>query len=138
MKRIGFVLFPAVLMVVLSGCANFFASLEPREITVSGSEFTLAWDPPANRHIKEGHEPDRYRLYYRSIGDGGPTDWTVLGTVAADSQPRLTVQQIMLTPGTYEFAVSTIDAIGNESEFHYSTDSDAEPRRGWFIAVTGG
>jgi len=138
MKRATHVLIVAGVVILLSTCTNFFASLEPKLIEVSGPQFILSWNPPRNRFIEEGREPDHYVVYYRGFGDTGPGDWTALGSVAAADNPELTVTSSEVSPGMYLFAVTTVDVYGTESDLHQSIDPDADPRRGWILNYLGG
>jgi hypothetical protein len=94
-------------------------------IPISGDHFTLYWD--------ESPEPvSEYRLYQRHHGG---TEWTLLGTGLV--LPQATITQTDLDFGRYEFAVSSVDMDGVESELHTSLDATADPGTGWCLDWTG-
>lgn len=93
-------------------------------VLIQATEFTLSWDPPT-----DGTTVVSYNLYYRVHGT---VDWTLLGSVAAGPSPTYTVSNADLAYGVYDFAVTSVDAEGDESEIHTSLDETAEPD-GWFL-----
>lgn len=94
-------------------------------IEVVGSEFVLEWDAPVS-----GNTVDSFNVYYRIHGD---IDWIILRNVPASTTPSLTVSRVDLTHGVYDFAVTSVDVMGNESDMHTSFDSTAYPATGWFL-----
>lgn len=87
---------------------------------MSGDSFTLAWD-------EEPSATGGYRLYARVRGSD---EWALLADYA--SVPRFTVTPATLSYGEYDFAVSSLDADGLESDLHHSFDESASPRP-WYL-----
>ncbi len=97
----------------------------PQVMTVTGSSFTLAWDPGDGSVAS-------YRVYRREHGAG---TWELLGSQASES--RITVNEGDLPYGTYEFAVSSVCPEGKESDFHHSFDDTADPEP-WILEWIAG
>ena len=98
----------------------------PQAITVTGDHFTLYWDSPAVA-------ADAYRIYQRPHGSTG---WSLL--FDGLPSPQATVTTAELPYGAYEFAVSSVNEYGAESELHTCLDSTADPGTGWYLCWTEG
>jgi len=101
------------------------APVEPERIVLNTAEFTLMWDPPAVSGVS-------FKLYSRPQGS---STWSVLLDNLVS--PQATINQTHLSYGTYEFAVSSVNASGDESVLHTSLDANADPSTGWFIEWVG-
>ena len=98
-----------------------FDTRDSQAIHISGEQFTLSWDAPETA-VSE------YRLYQRPRGASG---WALL--VAGLPSPEATITAAQLDYGNYEFAVSTVNADGAESDLHTSLDETADPGSGWYL-----
>jgi hypothetical protein len=99
-----------------------------KRIEITEEEFTIAWDSD----YQDGF-PDEYRMYYRHRGE---ESWVLLSSVPYGSDPSFLVSRDILAYGTYEFAVSSVEA-GNESDLHTSMDDTADPGTGWYVDWMG-
>jgi hypothetical protein len=97
------------------------ASVMP--LSVSGPSFTLAWDSGSG-------DVSEYNVYWRAYGE---TDWRILAVGVTDAQ--YTVTDTQLPYGSYEFAVSSLDTSGTESNLHHSYDDTADPEP-WYLEWT--
>ena len=98
---------------------------QPQVIVITADHFTLYWDDSADPVTE-------YRVYQRAHGG---SEWTLLtGGLAS---PEVTVTQVDLLYGMYEFAVSSVSVDGVESELHTSLDETADPGTGWYLDWTG-
>jgi hypothetical protein len=98
-------------------------------LTVSGSSFTVAWNPPSDPSTGDPIPVSGYRLYYR---EHGTYQWTQLIELTA-GVTEYTIDSTILPAGDYEFAVSAL-YVDTESELHTSYDDTADPTYGWYIA----
>jgi hypothetical protein len=114
-------------LLVLAGCP--FPTSADAPLIVRSSSIMLAWDPPATAAFAEIPIASYY-VYWRPHPGGG---WCLAGQVAADSSPRLRIEHDDLGNGAFDFAVTSIDAMGNESPLHSSIDADADPFGGWYL-----
>jgi hypothetical protein len=94
-------------------------------ILVQATEFTLYWDPPT-----DATGIDHYNVYYRAHGT---STWTSLGTATATATPSYTVTSADLAYGVYDFAVTSVNTSGVESDMHCSLDPNADPTGGWYV-----
>jgi len=99
-----------------------------KRIEITEEEFTIAWD-----YEYQNGFPDEYRMYYRHRGEDS---WVLLSSVPSDSDPSFLISRDILAYGTYEFAVSSVEA-GNESDLHTSMDDTADPGTGWYVDWLG-
>ena len=120
----------------LGGCGMFANVGEPEQYTMWGSELVLAWDPPSE--IGSADSDLTYSLYVRQYPAWPGASWTKLGVADPSNRYIFRVRGTELAPGTYEFGVQSIDADGNRSEMHASTDWDADPATGWVLNWLGG
>jgi hypothetical protein len=95
---------------------------------ITDPDFTIAWDPPED---DSGNPvtPDSYNVYYRAH-DTVP--WTLLDTLTGSTTEYL-VSTTVLDYGCYEFAVTSVDSGGSESDKHTSMDDTADPATGWYV-----
>lgn len=91
-----------------------FAKSEPAMI--------LQWDPAPGAAA--------YRVYVR-VRPNGP--WTLLDEIIATDTPSYEVTRTATGEGSFDFAVSSVDASGTESVKHTSLDDDADPPSGWYV-----
>lgn len=125
-----------VIVLVLTGCGIFGNAGGPEQYTMWGSEFVLQWEPPSE--IGSGNTSFTYTLYYREYPGSVTSGWTELGTADASNRSRFRVDGLKLAPGAYEFGIRTVDADGNSSDMHTSTDWSADPATGWILNWLGG
>lgn len=61
--------------------------------------------------------------------------WRYLGSVDAAGEPSFTISvgASSLGYGSYELAVTSVDATGVESARHSSLDWSADPASGWYV-----
>ena len=121
---------------MLGSCGLFAYIGEPDEIVLWGNELILSWDPPAA--TLGSPQTESYSLYYRPFPSFFGGDWTALGTVSARGTTSFHVDGAALEPGKYEFAVRSVDEQGSYSDYHKSTDGDADPPTGWYVNWLGG
>jgi hypothetical protein len=98
---------------------------QPNDVQLTASQATLAWDPPAS-----GPSVVSYTISYRLHGT---STWTTLATIPASSQPSYTVLRSAIGPGSFDFAVASVDSTGVSSPLHTSLDSTADPSTGWYL-----
>ena len=96
-------------------------------IVLQSDHFTLAWDPP----VEGASEIVEYNIYYR-LHEESVGAWTFLDSISGDITSYL-VTTAVLNYGIYDFAVTSKDAGGNQSEIHSSLDSNASPTDGWYL-----
>ena len=96
-------------------------------VSVSSERFSIAWDAPDG-------EVESYDLYYR---EHGTEEWLPLGAVGADTL-QFEVSDATLPDGygLYDFAVRSVEATGETSEYHTSLDETAQPQTGWYVDWT--
>jgi hypothetical protein len=98
------------------------SSTEAKAFEAIGESLTIAWDAPIGPVAA-------FRVYYRDHSVG---TWTLLEEVPADERSYV-ISAGRLPTGTYDFAVSSLDSSGNESEKHSSRDPTADPPSGWYV-----
>ena len=96
--------------------------LDASKISLQGTSFTLAWDPPADEDVST------YRVYFRFHGD---EEWIELDEIDG-ATTHYTVTYPDLDYGEYDFAVTSLNN-EEESDYHTSLDSTAMPETGWFL-----
>jgi len=132
-KKACFVLFVSLIITSLFGCgsgggaANLDASTSSNgDQTVTGSNgdqaatdgvvLTLAWDAPTTNTDGSSLNPatdlSQYKIYY------GTASLTYTTVVNVTNPGTTTISQTLsLSPGTYYFSVTTVDASGQESSY---------------------
>jgi len=132
-KKACFVLFVSLIITSLFGCgsgggaANLDASTSSNgDQTVTGSNgdqaatdgvvLTLAWDAPTTNTDGSSLNPatdlSQYKIYY------GTASLTYTTVVNVTNPGTTTISQTLnLSPGTYYFSVTTVDAAGQESGY---------------------
>lgn len=111
-------------LVVLNTC-NIPERFSPKEIILSESEFTIAWDPPRDEQNIAG-----YRIYYRPFESD---EWVYIHQVDNPETTEYTIHKGTLPYGLFVFAVTSFSEEGSESEKHTSLDKTAIPKTGWFV-----
>lgn len=98
---------------------------DPSEVTISGDQVTLAWDPPPS-------SVEAYRLYFR-IHD--TAEWYTLSDedLPAAPTPEYTLLHADIGSGMFDFGVKALDVEENESGMHISLETSAQPDSGWFL-----
>jgi len=122
-KKTCFILISLVIMTSLCGCGggggvNLDASTNSNDAqTVTGGvALTLAWDAPTTNTDGSSLNPatdlSLYKIYY------GTASLTYTSVVNVTNPGTTTISQTLnLSPGTYYFAVTTVDASGQESSY---------------------
>ncbi len=118
-----------VLLAVCSACAlpdfsAFYDEIDSKRVSIASNTLTLQWDAPPSAI-------DHYTVYYRVHGS---TDWIALADVPSDPQPEYTIQHSTVGDGDFDFAVVSVNASAQKSEYHTSLDSTAQPETGWYIS----
>ncbi len=121
-----------LLLLVLTSCP--FPSSGSVPIAISSESITLAWDPPAGSFPLPPLAVVMYRVYYRQHGSGG---WVFLSETPASSHPEVSLHHSDFGDGSYDFSVSAVNSLGQESSLHTSLDSSADPYGGWYIVWIG-
>jgi hypothetical protein len=123
-KKACFVLFVSLIITSLFGCgggggaANLDASTSSNvnQTVTDGVVLTLAWDAPTTNTDGSSLNPatdlSLYKIYY---GTASLTYTTVVNVI----NPGTTTisETLNLSPGTYYFSVTTVDASGQESSY---------------------
>ena len=97
--------------------------------TVSENDSVIiAWEPP-------DEQPDSiacYELYYHTPDDSSFR--MVKRNIPATAKPHVTVfrHEVDSTDSIFHFAVRSVGKTGFKSGFHFSTDSTAAPKQGWY------
>jgi len=122
-KKTCFILISLVIMTSLCGCgggggANLDASTNSNDAqtAMGGVALTLAWDAPTTNTDGSSLNPatdlSLYKIYY------GTASLTYTSVVNVTNPGTTTISQTLnLSPGTYYFAVTTVDASGQESSY---------------------
>lgn len=125
-KKAGFVLLAALIITSLFGCgggggggsANLNASTSNNgdQTATEGAVLTLAWDAPTTNTDGSSLNPatdlSLYKIYY------GTASLTYTKVVNVTNPGTTTISQTLkLSPGTYYFAVTTVDTSGQESSY---------------------
>ena len=95
----------------------------PVLIPKAATFFTLSWVPP------EG-SVTAYRIYYSAHGTD---EWTLLDEVEAVAAPSYEIESGQIPAGEYDFAVTSVDAAGAESEKHSSLEPTEGFPNGWYV-----
>lgn len=134
---LALLLLPTLLLI---GCPipfDVLGATGPLELNATGSTVTLAWDPSGSSLPQSDFAAAGYRLYARERGSRG---WLLVGEAEVGPNPTFTLQasDVMggAIAGEFEFGVSSINRRGEESALHSSTDNNASPRGGWYLAWT--
>jgi hypothetical protein len=69
-------------------------------------------------------------VYYRQHGSGL---WIILSETPASSHPQILLHHSDFGDGSYDFAVSAVNSLGQQSSLHTSLDASADPYGGWYI-----
>jgi hypothetical protein len=117
-----------LLSLTLSGCA--FPSGGSSPIMVTAKTITLEWDPPSVEFL---FGPLAIPFYHVYIRHHGSPNWIFCGQVTATANPQIQLHHSDYGNGTYDFAVSAVDTLGQESALHTSLDASASPYGGWHI-----
>lgn len=121
---------PPVVVLMLGSCLFFTGDGGPIEYTASGEEISLAWDPASSAEIAGTPSAvDHYELYYRQYGTH---DWSLMGTTEGNVT-TYTISSADVDYGRYEFAVRSVRVDGSVSDFHLSSDFEADPAGGWYL-----
>jgi hypothetical protein len=91
-----------------------------RTADVSPVRVTLRW------HANQEPDLAGYRLYYGSQ----PRSQAAYATAVSIADPGATVWSLELEPGTYYFALTAVDASGNESGFSNEVNAVIPPAPG--------
>ena len=119
-KKAGFVLLVSLIITSLFGCgsgsSNLDASTSSNQSATEGVVLTLAWDAPTTNTDGSSLNPatdlSQYKIYY------GTASLTYTTVVNVTNPGTTTISQTLsLSPGTYYFSVTTVDASGQESSY---------------------
>ncbi len=119
-KKAGFVLLASLVITSLFGCgggsSNLDASTSSNQSATEGVVLTLAWDAPTTNTDGSSLNPatdlSQYKIYY------GTASLTYTTVVNVTNPGTTTISQTLsLSPGTYYFSVTTVDASGQESSY---------------------
>ncbi len=116
-----------LLLLAWQGCRLSIPGISP--VVVTTAALTLAWDPP--RFMLPGSQQvSGYRVYYRVHGT---LAWTQLAEVPASDGTRFTLSHTQVGNGSFDFAVRSVDGLGEVSRLHTSSDTNASPVGGWYV-----
>jgi hypothetical protein len=116
-KKAGFILLASLIITSLFGCGGGGSAANPDTSTNSnGVALTLAWDAPTTNTDGSSLNPatdlSQYKIYY------GTASLTYTTVVNVTNPGTTTISETLnLSPGTYYFAVTTIDVSGQESSY---------------------
>ena len=119
-KKAGFVLLVSLIITSLFGCgsgsSNLDASTSSNQSATEGVVLTLAWDASTTNTDGSSLNPatdlSQYKIYY------GTASLTYTTVVNVTNPGTTTISQTLsLSPGTYYFSVTTVDASGQESSY---------------------
>jgi hypothetical protein len=121
-----------LLLLCLTSCP--FPSSGSAPIAISSESITLAWDPPAGSFPLPPLAVVSYRVYYCQHGSGR---WVFFSETPASSHPEVSLHHSDFGDGSYDFAVSAVNSLGQESSLHTSLDTSAYPYGGWHVLWIG-
>jgi hypothetical protein len=130
--RVAPVSVACLVLLALSSCP--FPSSGSVPIVVSSESITLAWDPPAVSFPSPPLAAVTYRVYYCQHGSG---QWIFLSETPASTHPQVSLKHSDFGDGSYDFAVSAVNSLGQQSSLHTSLDASADPYGGWHIVWIG-
>jgi hypothetical protein len=117
-KKAGFVLLASLIIISLFGCGGGGGSANLNASTSSNGDrtVTLAWDAPTTNADGSSLNPatdlSLYKIYY------GTASLTYTQIVNVTNPGTTTISQTLnLSPGTYYFAVTTVNTSGQESSY---------------------
>lgn len=116
-KKASYVLLASLMIASLFGCGGGgSADTNGGQTATSEVALTLAWDAPTTNTDGSSLNPvtdiSLYKIYY------GTTSLTYTQVVNITNPGTTTISQTLnLSPGTYYFAVTTVDASGQESDY---------------------
>ena len=123
-KKACFALFVSLIITSLFGCgggggaANLDASTSSNgdQTMTEGVALTLAWDAPTTNTDGSSLNPatdlSQYKIYY------GTASFSYTTVVDVTNPGTTTISKTLnLSPGTYYFSVTTVDASGQESNY---------------------
>ena len=111
-----------------SGCR--LPSIGPLPIVISSETLTLEWDPPPEQIPSSPLAASEYRVYFRHHNTA---DWSLCGTVVATPSPQVVLQHSEFGNGSFDFAVSTVSGIDQESLLLTSLNPSDSLNEGWYI-----
>jgi hypothetical protein len=111
-----------------SGCR--LPSSGPLPIVISSETLTLEWDSPVEEIPSSPFAASAYRVYFRHHNAAA---WTLCGTAAATLNPQVVLQHSEFGNGSFDFAVSTVSGIGQESLLLTSLNPSDSGDEGWYI-----
>jgi hypothetical protein len=130
--RIALASIACLLLLGVTSCP--FPSGGSAPIAISSESITLAWDPPATSFPLPPLAVASYRVYYRQHGSGR---WIFLRETPASTHPQVSLKHSDFGDGSYDFAVSAVNSLGQQSILHTSLDASANPYGGWHIVWIG-
>ena len=98
----------------------------PNDVQSTAAQATLQWDSPPSGPLQVVSYIVSYRVH-------GTSNWKMLATVPASSQPEYTVLRSAVGNGSFDFAVAAVDSTGASSPLHTSLDPTADPASGWYL-----
>jgi fibronectin type 3 domain-containing protein len=112
-KNAVFVLLASLIITSLFGCGGGGGSASSNG---TQTVLTLAWDAPTTKtdgsNLNPATDLSLYKIYY------GTASLTYTQVVNVTNPGTTTISETLnLSPGTYYFAVTTVDASGLESDF---------------------
>jgi fibronectin type 3 domain-containing protein len=117
-KTAGLVLLVSLIMTSLFGCGGGGqdASTSSNGGQTATAALTLAWDAPTTNtdgsSLNSATDLSQYKIYY------GTASLAYTQVVNVTNPGTTTISQTLtLSPGTYYFAVTTVDASGQESDY---------------------
>lgn len=123
--RVVFILFS----LIISGCAMPSLSkftvdeTDNEEIFKSTTDVTLLWADVNTITVES------YKVYYKPHGD---STWILLDSIPSSS-PNYEISHSQIGNGIWDFGVSAVDELGNESKIHSSLEVTANPNTGWYL-----
>jgi hypothetical protein len=126
--RHGTLLLAAAALLSIASC-RLPTTNEAAPVVYHEESLTLQWDAPKG-DFPAILAPAAYRVYYRLHGQ---QDWKLLKVVPVASAPEYLLHHDQVGDGSFDFAVSTVNAQGEPSTMHSSLDANAEPFGGLYV-----
>ncbi len=120
-KKSFIILLTLSLFIILAGCGGGSGGASTSVGLTTTGTASLTWDAPTTRadgtSLNPATDLSTYRLYYGTSSGNYTQHIDVAPNLTA---PYVTTDTVTLASGTYYFAVTAVDTLGNESA--YSAD----------------
>ncbi len=116
-------------LILAAGCRLPDLSRAQAPLVWTSESLILDWDPAADS-LPGMLQTASYRVYYRTHSSG---PWVLLGEVPAGGGPQILIHHAQLGDGSFDFAVTAVNPVGQASPLGSSQDLDASPFGGWYL-----